>query len=193
MLLIFKRQVKSPLQLSTKHHLDNVLRFIWLFGCAHVAAACLPVLNTLQIAHNKLATAADLEHLVDCHNLSVLDVSNNKIDDPNVIDVFSRMTTLVIILLLFSLRKLYVCHHMNAYLHYDSVQQYGLSKIFHSSPGLSEFINSIFGLQRVLNLMGNPVIKRIRNYRKTTIVALVGAYFTVDIDTVQQYHCCMLH
>lgn len=53
------------------------------------------MLNTLQIAHNKLTSASDLEHLTECPNLSVVDLSHNKIDDPNVVDVFSSMKCLV--------------------------------------------------------------------------------------------------
>ena len=57
--------------------------------------ACLPKLSSLQISHNKLTDAESLEHLVDCEYLSVVDLSHNKIDDPNIVDVFARMKTLV--------------------------------------------------------------------------------------------------
>jgi dynein assembly factor 1 len=68
------------------------MNFIVILLCL---SACLPVLNTLQITHNKLSTAADLEHLTECPNLSVIDLSHNKIDDPEVVDVFARMKCLV--------------------------------------------------------------------------------------------------
>ena len=48
-------------------------------------------LGTLQMTHNQLKTAADLRGLLDCPSLSVVDVSHNKIDDPDVVDIFSQM------------------------------------------------------------------------------------------------------
>ena len=55
----------------------------------------MPVLHTLQMSHNRLVTAKDVEHLADCHALGVLDLSHNQIDDPQVLDVFKRMRSLV--------------------------------------------------------------------------------------------------
>jgi len=70
-------------------------------------AACLPVLHTLQITHNRLQSAADIEHLVDCPSIGVLDLSHNQLDDPSILDVFKRMASLVhrcirLLLMLFS-------------------------------------------------------------------------------------------
>ena len=55
--------------------------------------------------------------LVEVPSVTVLDLSNNRIDDPQIVDVLAKMPNL-----------------------------------------------------HVLNLMGNPVIKDIRNYRKTLIL-----------------------
>ena len=33
------------------------------------SAGCLPVLSTLQVAHNKMRTASDIEELIHCPNL----------------------------------------------------------------------------------------------------------------------------
>ena len=71
----------------------------WLIEHPIFLAACLPDLSTLQMGHNKLETAADLEHLVECHKLSVLDISHNRIDDPAVLDILERMTSLVRIMI----------------------------------------------------------------------------------------------
>lgn len=49
----------------------------------------MPVLNTLQISHNKLATFEDIAQLADCDELKVLDLSYNYLDDPNVVEVCS--------------------------------------------------------------------------------------------------------
>ena len=61
----------------------------------HLLAACLPELHTLQISHNRLSTADDLEHLTECHDISVLDLSHNKLNDPKILDIFERMSGLV--------------------------------------------------------------------------------------------------
>ena len=49
------------------------------------------------MSHCRLKTAEDIEHLVDCEELSVVDLSHNKLDDTEIIDVFSRMKGLVCI------------------------------------------------------------------------------------------------
>lgn len=77
-------------------------------------------IHSLNLAHNYLETLEDVEHLEFLLELSVLDVSNNHIEDPLIVQVFSRMPNL-----------------------------------------------------RVLNLMGNPVIRKIPAYRKTLTLACV--------------------
>ncbi|XP_041048070.1 dynein assembly factor 1, axonemal isoform X2 [Carcharodon carcharias] len=56
--------------------------------------SCLPALRTLQLAHNQLCTVKDIEHLKQCDSLSVLDLSHNKLGDPDVITVFEVMPNL---------------------------------------------------------------------------------------------------
>lgn len=47
----------------------------------------LPVLNTLNISHNYLKTADSLDQLRDCHFVSVLDISHNRIEDIAIVKV----------------------------------------------------------------------------------------------------------
>jgi hypothetical protein len=47
----------------------------------------LTALSTLNLAHNQLSTAADLEGLRACPSIRILDLSNNRLDDPTAIDV----------------------------------------------------------------------------------------------------------
>ncbi|XP_075693688.1 dynein axonemal assembly factor 1 [Rhinoderma darwinii] len=56
--------------------------------------SCLPVLNTLQISHNQLQTVEDVQHLQECHSISVLDLSHNKLDDPEVFYILEKMPNL---------------------------------------------------------------------------------------------------
>lgn len=72
------------------------------------------------MAHNYVEKLDDFEHLEKLLELSVLDLANNHIEDPLIVEVLGKM------------------------------------------PGL-----------RVLNLMGNPVIRKIPAYRKTLILACV--------------------
>ena len=73
-----------------------LLRAILLFSlCPFCCVGCLPVLRTLTITHNKIKTAEDLQGLLECRELSCLDLSHNKIDDPAVMDIFCEMPSLV--------------------------------------------------------------------------------------------------
>ncbi|XP_019490337.1 PREDICTED: dynein assembly factor 1, axonemal [Hipposideros armiger] len=56
--------------------------------------SCLPVLNTLQIAHNHLETVEDIQHLKECLKLCVLDLSHNKLRDPEIVSVLESMPDL---------------------------------------------------------------------------------------------------
>lgn len=54
----------------------------------------LPVLNTLNISHNFLRTAEQLEGLRSCKFLSVLDISHNRIDDVTVVKILAGLPDL---------------------------------------------------------------------------------------------------
>ncbi|KAA0198487.1 Dynein assembly factor 1 axonemal [Fasciolopsis buskii] len=55
----------------------------------------LPKFTRLVIAHNKLSELDDLIHLVNCKQLSVLDLQHNQIKDPIVVEeVFAKMPSL---------------------------------------------------------------------------------------------------
>ncbi|KAJ8709899.1 hypothetical protein PYW08_009903 [Mythimna loreyi] len=58
-----------------------------------------PDLHTLSIAHNMLSGVDDLAHLRLCRNLSVLDLSYNRLEDPLIIDVLADMIILKVLVL----------------------------------------------------------------------------------------------
>ncbi|XP_010007849.1 PREDICTED: dynein assembly factor 1, axonemal-like, partial [Nestor notabilis] len=61
---------------------------------------CLKVLQTLQIAHNKLQTVEDIQHLQECPSISVLDLSHNNLSDPAIVTVLETMPNLHVLNLL---------------------------------------------------------------------------------------------
>ncbi|XP_038219720.1 uncharacterized protein LOC119837980 [Zerene cesonia] len=58
-----------------------------------------PDLHTLSIGHNMLTTVDDLHHLRTCKNLSVLDLSYNRLEDPLIVDVLADMDVLKVLVL----------------------------------------------------------------------------------------------
>ncbi|CAK6965227.1 dynein axonemal assembly factor 1 [Scomber scombrus] len=56
--------------------------------------SCLPDLSTLQMTHNKLETAEDIKHLSQCLSISVLDISHNLLNYPEILPVLEAMPEL---------------------------------------------------------------------------------------------------
>ena len=56
----------------------------------------LQYLSTLQIANNHLATSGDLAHLLECPQISVLDLQNNRLKSEDVVDVLEGMAQLAV-------------------------------------------------------------------------------------------------
>ena len=44
-----------------------------------------------------LESVEDIEHLAECHSVSVLDLSHNKLDDPDILGVFEQMPSLSVL------------------------------------------------------------------------------------------------
>ncbi|XP_074058082.1 dynein axonemal assembly factor 1 isoform X2 [Macrotis lagotis] len=99
--------------------------------------SCLPVLNTLQIANNLLETVEDIQHLKDCSSICVLDLSNNRLSDPDILIVLEIMPDL-----------------------------------------------------RVLNLMGNTVIRKISHYRRTVTIRLKALTYLDDRPVFPKERAC---
>ncbi|XP_052852128.1 dynein axonemal assembly factor 1 homolog [Drosophila gunungcola] len=65
----------------------------------NIGTDILPVLNTLNIASNYLKDSDSLSDLIHCKTLSVLDLSNNRIDDILIVKVFEQMPALKVLVL----------------------------------------------------------------------------------------------
>ncbi|XP_076680485.1 uncharacterized protein LOC143375366 [Andrena cerasifolii] len=98
---------------------------------------CLKFLNTLNLSHNYLRGTGDIEHLRSLDSLSVLDVSYNRIDTEQLVDILGDMKEL-----------------------------------------------------RVACLMGNPVVKTIRLYRKTMILKCKSLKYLDDRPVFPRDRAC---
>lgn len=78
----------------SKNPLKQQLLLFLSLHCSCLAA-CLKVLQTLQIAHNKLRTVEDIQHLQECPSISVLDLSHNNLSDPSIVAILETMPNLV--------------------------------------------------------------------------------------------------
>ncbi|XP_052744832.1 uncharacterized protein LOC112051960 [Bicyclus anynana] len=58
-----------------------------------------PDLHTLSMGHNMLSSVDDLEQLRYCSNLSVVDLSYNRLEDPLIVDVLADMALLKVLVL----------------------------------------------------------------------------------------------
>lgn len=87
--------------ISRIENLDNckeldtlVLSHNYLKTLENCGSDVLPVLNTLNVSHNQLCNIDGLDVLKRCVNVSILDLSFNKIDDIMIVKVLSEMPTL---------------------------------------------------------------------------------------------------
>ncbi|XP_016964518.1 dynein axonemal assembly factor 1 homolog [Drosophila biarmipes] len=93
--LITKMENLNPCrELDTLNLSSNHIRKI-----QNIGSDILPVLNTLNISSNYLKDCESLSDLVQCKNLSVLDLSNNRIDDILIVKVFEQMPSLRVLVL----------------------------------------------------------------------------------------------
>lgn len=65
----------------------------------NISSEILPVLNTLNISHNQLKLIEGLEVLKLCHNISILDLSFNQIEDILVMKILGEMPMLHVLTL----------------------------------------------------------------------------------------------
>nr|XP_044250928.1 dynein axonemal assembly factor 1 homolog [Drosophila takahashii] len=93
--LITKIENLNPCrELDTLNLSSNHIRKI-----QNIGSDILPVLNTLNISSNYLKDSESLSDLVQCKALSVLDLSNNRIDDILIVKVFEQMPSLRVLVL----------------------------------------------------------------------------------------------
>lgn len=71
-----------------------VLSHNYIKSLENCCSNVLPVLNTLNISHNLLKDIDGLKALSGCLNVSVLDLSYNKIEDVMIVDVLAAMPSL---------------------------------------------------------------------------------------------------
>ena len=76
------------MQLDTLNVSNNLIKKI-------SGLAQLTQLKTLQITHNFLRDADSIRGLLEAPSLTVIDLSYNKLEDPEIMSVFSQMPEMV--------------------------------------------------------------------------------------------------
>ncbi|KAJ3282963.1 hypothetical protein HK104_010621 [Borealophlyctis nickersoniae] len=49
------------------------------------------------MSHNFLRTTENIQHLAECPSISILDLSHNKLEDPDIVDIFEQMPNLAVL------------------------------------------------------------------------------------------------
>ncbi|XP_033176941.1 uncharacterized protein LOC117151733 [Bombus impatiens] len=117
----------------------------------------LKFLNTLNLSHNYLQDTNDIEHLRLLDSLSVLDISHNRIDTDEVVNV-SPLCFL------------------------NRVALASLRRLLQILGDMKEL--------RVVSLMGNPILKKIRLYRKTMILKCKNLKYLDDRPVFPRDRAC---
>ncbi|XP_076183010.1 uncharacterized protein LOC143154874 [Ptiloglossa arizonensis] len=164
----------------------------------------LKFLNTLNLSHNYLRETADIEHLRLLDSLSILDISHNRIESDQVVNVsplcFHNRVPLAALERLPRVPTRDANSHLQLQLAYfgrnlvTDIRFYILFNV-HDEPSHESNVSSLQimgdmkGL-RVLSLMGNPVLKRIQLYRKTMILKCENLKYLDDRPVFPRDRAC---
>ena len=99
---------------------------------------------------NKLKTSEDIRELERCKALSVLDISYNSLEEPDVLEVLAMM--LMVMLIIMIMNVLEVLTKMLIMMITDGL------KVLAKMPEL-----------HVLTSTGNPIIRKTRDYRRNVL------------------------
>lgn len=111
-----------------------------------VRATC--TLQTLLIANNHLKSIDDVRHVIELPALSTLDVQDNEIEDPAVRPADQTAASTCVLVASLTMFTLWFVLQI-------------VEDVLENMPALT-----------VLYLKGNPVVKKIKHYRKTLIARL---------------------
>ncbi|KAK3742368.1 hypothetical protein QZH41_019296 [Actinostola sp. cb2023] len=126
----------------------------------------------------------NIENLQDLQLLDTLNVSNNLIQKIENIGMLPKLNTLQIaqnkLTTAEDLKELVHCQHLSVVdLSYNKIDDPGVIDVFAEMSNL-----------HVLNLMGNPVIKKIKNYRKNMIIKIKNLRYLDDRPVFPRERAC---
>ena len=99
---------------------------------------------------NKLKTSEDIRELERCKALSVLDISYNSLEEPDVLEVLAKMLMMTLIMMIMDVLEVFTKMLI--------MMMMDVLKVLAKMPEL-----------HVLTSTGNPIIRETRDYRRNVL------------------------
>ncbi|XP_067137551.1 dynein axonemal assembly factor 1-like [Centruroides vittatus] len=84
-------------RIENLHQLKNLQYINLSYNCIRKIEnlSCLPNLKRLDVSQNLLSTAEDIRHLSECQNLTIVDLSHNRLDGIELVDVLANTNNII--------------------------------------------------------------------------------------------------
>ena len=112
------------------------------------------LITTSDQLRNKLKTSEDIRELEMCKALSVLDISYNSLEEPDVLEVLAKMLMMTLIMMIMDVLEVFTKMLIMVLI----MMMMDVLKVLAKMPEL-----------HVLTSTGNPIIRKTRDYRRNVL------------------------